>query len=92
MEVSLALGRKAIAAAAVMVVLIVVLLGWVAGEAHYRNCLTAADLRHPATSQPLVEAGGKFNEFNKAGRGHFVLNPEDGARNEAIDGCSRLPW
>ncbi len=92
MEVSLALGKKAIAVAAILAVLILLLVGWIAGEAHYRNCITAADLRYPAGSHPLVEAGGKFNEFEKARGGHVVLDPEDGTRNEALDECSRLPW
>jgi hypothetical protein len=48
MEVSLAMGKKALAAAAVVVAVLLLLLAWTAGEAHYSNCVDAAEVRYPA--------------------------------------------
>ena len=48
MDVSLAIGKKALAAAALVVTVVVLLLAWAVGEAHYGNCVDAAEVRYPA--------------------------------------------
>jgi hypothetical protein len=82
MEVSLAMGRKAVAAAALVVVVVLALLVWIAGEAHYRNCLTEADLRYPAA--PLQTAAAESDAGTLAA-------VDERPRNEALSECSRWP-
>jgi hypothetical protein len=77
MEVSLQGVSWAVAAAVGVVALIgIVLLSWIGGELHYRNCVSAAEFRYPLSSRMMTGAGAAME------RAH---------RSEAIDGCSRWP-
>lgn len=77
MEVSLQGVSLAVAAAlGVVAVIGLVLLAWIGGELHYRNCVTAAEYRHPV---PTAMRGGTASPMERT------------LRSEAIDGCSRWP-
>ena len=56
MDVNVGLPKVAIAAVAIFAVLLVVLLAWLGGEAHYGNCLEKAALEHPVASGSGVRA------------------------------------
>jgi hypothetical protein len=58
MDVNVSLRRAAVVVIAVVAILVVVLMAWIGGEAHYRNCLEKAALQYPATSRmdPAREA------------------------------------
>ena len=66
-------------AAAVVVAAIALL--WMAGEAHYRGCVEAAQARYP--SVPV-------SAFNTEGTGPLKLSFEQ-ERRAAVNDCGRLP-
>lgn len=81
-------------------VLALVLLAWIGGEVHYRNCLTEAELRNPVAARwkpghrettiggvPL----GQPQESGPAEPGHFVFNRQQD-RDTALGQCSRWPF
>jgi hypothetical protein len=77
MEVSLEGVSWAVAAAlGAAAVIAIVLLAWIGGELHYRSCITAADLRYPATAG---SGGGPAARLERE------------RRDAAIGGCSRWP-
>ena len=51
MDVNVSLRKAAVLAIAVVTIVLVLLLAWIGGEAHYGNCLEKAALRYPASSQ-----------------------------------------
>ncbi|MFI5028335.1 MAG: hypothetical protein ACHQCF_05050 [Solirubrobacterales bacterium] len=51
MDVNVSLHRAAVVAIAVVAVLLVVLMAWIGGEAHYGNCLEKAALQYPVSSR-----------------------------------------
>lgn len=51
MDVGISLPKVAIVAIALVAVLFILLLGRIAGEAHYGNCLEQAGLEYPATAR-----------------------------------------
>ena len=51
MDVSLSLPKAAIAALCVVVTVIVLLMAWIGGELHYRNCIEATQARYPVSLQ-----------------------------------------
>jgi hypothetical protein len=57
------MGKKAIVAAALAAVVVLALLFWIAGEAHYRNCLTETGLRYP-----VAESGAALDPGDAAAR------------------------
>ena len=50
MDVNVSLPRIAIVAMAALAIVLVVLLAWIGGEAHYGNCIERAALEHPAAA------------------------------------------
>jgi hypothetical protein len=77
MEVSLEGVSWVVAAALGVVALIgIVLLAWIGGELHYRNCVTDAEYRYPV---PTGMGAGTGSPMART------------VRSEAIDGCSRWP-
>jgi len=63
------------------VVLITLSALWLAGESHYRSCVSAASARYPST--PVSAFTGKDTGPLKVA---FVNE-----RQKAVDGCHRLP-
>jgi hypothetical protein len=51
MDVGIALPKVALVAIALVAILFLLLLGRIAGEAHYGNCLEQVALEYPATAQ-----------------------------------------
>jgi hypothetical protein len=51
MDVNVSLPKAAVVAVAIVAIALVVLLAWIGGEAHYRNCLEKAGLEYPSTSR-----------------------------------------
>jgi hypothetical protein len=85
MEVDvLSVGWAIALAASVATVIALVLLAWIGGELHYRNCLQNAELRYPVAYQP-----GPANRFADP-HAHFVFYKQ-AQRDRAIFGCSRWP-
>jgi hypothetical protein len=48
MDVTVTTGRVVAAVAGLAVLIVLLLLAWIGGELHHRNCLAEADLRYPA--------------------------------------------
>ena len=48
MDVAVTTGRIVAAVAGLAVLVVLLLLAWIGGELHHRNCLAEADLRYPA--------------------------------------------
>lgn len=68
---------------AVLAVLAVVALLWLASEEHYQGCVSAAE----ATTAPqTLETSGDGNPFNSFDEGSGA------ERFQAVSGCSRLPF
>jgi ABC-type phosphate transport system auxiliary subunit len=77
MEVSvMGVGWAVAVAVGLVAVIGLVLLAWIGGELHYRNCITEADLRYPAAAGTTVGPATKL---------------EQERRSDAIGGCSRWP-
>jgi hypothetical protein len=64
------------------VVLALVLAAWAVAELHYQGCVQAAEARTYRSAGGIVLGG----EPRPAPR------IDVGARQEAVEGCSRLPW
>jgi hypothetical protein len=73
--------------AAALVVVAVASL-WVAGEARYRNCLSAVDLRYPVAYQQPTDKTDV--QFEIGPQPEFVFH-ERVRRTEALNECSRWP-
>jgi hypothetical protein len=58
MDVNVSLPKAAVVAVAIVALVVVLLMAWIGGEAHYGNCLEKAALEYPATSRadPAREA------------------------------------
>lgn len=75
-------------AAVVGLVALLVFLGSIWGEMHYRNCLQSVELRYPvAFQQPARKDAGQFGGSQLP---HFAFYEQD-ARDDALSGCSRRP-
>lgn len=78
----------------------VLLLAWIGGEIHYRNCITEAELRNPVAARwkPGYSGGGiggyKLGESPPEPRpsepAHYAFYGQRD-RSEALDQCSRWP-
>jgi hypothetical protein len=85
---NLRIGAMIAAGAALLIAL--VLLGWIGGELHYRNCLSEVNLRHPVGYSPA--RGNPANPYSSgSGPATFSFYPNKQARDEALNACSRLP-
>lgn len=71
------------------------LLGWIAGEKHYENCLAAVELRYGSEPQKAPDFGESLSgEYGDLPPSLDELRDETqwiGARNGAISDCSRWP-
>ena len=82
-------------------------IAWFAAEQHYDNCITAAEARTPLgraglTAADKEELPGAWDQFldpeeilergERAEEVAAVLDRPRERRQDAIDGCSRLPW
>ena len=84
----------AVAVVGLAIVVVIVLLGLIYGESHYRNCLLKADAEHPPTSDYVLK---QANPLGIPGQGQGPANsnfvPKNAtARSTAINNCSRLPF
>lgn len=83
------------------VVVLLLMLAWIGGEVHYRNCLTKAELSHPVAEhwmpghpEETSIGGGPLNqppESRPAEPAHFVFYGQQD-RNAALNECSRWPF
>ena len=76
------------AVAAVIGVLLIVALLWIAGELHYQSCIQAAQAR---TSAPTTGQGQLPPKIDNAIDRALGRAPTE-SRGEAVRGCSRLPF
>ncbi|HWO16967.1 MAG TPA: hypothetical protein VNM89_09685 [Solirubrobacterales bacterium] len=87
--------RTAVAAvAALAVVVALLLLGWIGGELHYRNCLANVELRYPVAYQQAAPnpRNPYAEQFGLGGGVEAGFAFHDRAdRNDAIAACSRWP-
>ncbi len=77
---------RATIAVSVAVIAAIVLLAWIGGELHYRNCLAEAELKNPngfAYAAPDPRTPGAI--------GYLTPTRLDD-RAAAADSCSRVPW
>ena len=77
-------------AAIVAVVLALVLLAWIGGEIHYRNCLSKVQLTYAAPRESSV-TNGSFYVSNAQG-GTVTVDPQKHRREQAVSNCSRLAF
>jgi len=63
MDVTATVKRSAAIAIGVAGLIVVLLLFWIGGELHYRNCLAEVELKHPVA---LNEAAGQASEREDA--------------------------
>jgi len=68
--------------------LLVVALLWIAGDLHYQSCIQAAQARTPA---PSASQGSLPPKLNNALDRSLGRTPTQN-REEAVKGCSRLPF
>jgi hypothetical protein len=78
-------------------------IAWYAGEAHYDSCVDAAIASHPLGEAGLTaterQVQSKWDQYRDSEQGFFDEKPTGSEpesrslkrRQDAIDGCSRLP-
>lgn len=74
----------------VLGLLLVAVIAWSAGEAHYRNCLQRVELEYPEAFQPAASSPTErpYGETEEEGSFEFFRQVD---REEAISSCSRWP-
>jgi hypothetical protein len=70
--------------------LLILGVGWVGAELHYRNCLSGVEMHYPVAYQPGSPGSGNKYIAPSEPRAHFVIS-QAGERAAALAGCSRLP-
>ena len=80
MDVTARTQRSVAVVACLAALLFFVLLAWIGGELHYRNCVTEAELRYPVA----YRQGGE-------GAAGEIASEDLASRDDAIAGCSRWP-
>lgn len=82
----------AVALIGLAVAVVIVLLGLIYGESHYRNCLMKADSEHPPTSDYVLKQGNSLGIPDQGPvTSHFVASNAT-ARKKAVSDCSHLPF
>jgi hypothetical protein len=69
----------------------VLALLWLGGEAHYGNCLQAAEANYPVTYQQGNEKGKGYLGMEAIPPKWVYLAGNEQERADAISGCSRWP-
>jgi hypothetical protein len=90
--------QKVLAIAIGAVLVVFCLLAWIGSEAHYRSCLTEAELRHPVAAHwmpgNLEEGegiGGPPSAPGPPESPHFAFYGQRD-RDAALDQCSHWPF
>jgi hypothetical protein len=69
MDVTATIKRSAAIAVGVAGLIVILLLLWIGGELHYRNCLEEVDLKHPvALKQDSLQSAEREEAINDCSR------------------------
>ena len=69
MDVTATIKRSAAIAIGVAGLIVVLLLFWIGGELHYRNCLAEVELKHPvALKQTAAQVSEREDAINSCSR------------------------
>jgi hypothetical protein len=68
MDVTATVKRSVAATLAAAGVIALLLLSWIGGELHYRNCLAEAELRHPVAAQVVDDSAAREEAVSDCSR------------------------